>query len=135
MAATARGGFSAKNPMTERQGTEIRALYPFTRWEESAQHGLHQYTPEACAKFVTIFDQLLERLAELGPSAAESEKIEAFKEAITATNELNEEDESLIETGEREDLCELCNVIARTVGIDPEKYGAGEGPASEWRDW
>ena len=121
--------------MTEQQGAEIRARYPFKRWEESAQHGLDQYTPEACAKFVAIFDQLLKRLAEIGASAAESEKIEAFKEAIAATNELNEEDESLIETGEREDLCELCNVIARAVGIDPEKYGDGEGPASEWRDW
>jgi len=29
----------------------------------------------------------------------------------------------------------LFNQIAIQAGIDPEKYGDGEGPASEWRDW
>jgi hypothetical protein len=42
---------------------------------------------------------------------------------------------NLIETGEREQLSELCNGIARAAGLDPTKYGGGEGPASEWRDW
>jgi hypothetical protein len=71
----------------------------------------------------------------LGEAASESDKLEVFHEAIVATNALNETDDSLIETGEREDLCELCNIIAVAAGLNPEDYGDGEGPASEWRDW
>jgi hypothetical protein len=106
--------------------------YPFSQWAES---GLEQYTEEACASFVAVFDRLLQTLAELGEQAPESKKMASFQAAVEALNDLNEEDASLIETGEREDLCELCNVIATAAGIDPAKYGAGEGPASEWRDW
>jgi hypothetical protein len=106
--------------------------YPFASWAES---GLEQYTAEACASFVAVFDQLIQKLATLGEHAPEQEKLALFQEAVEALNALNEEDVSLIETGEREDLCELCNVIATAAGIDPSKYGDGEGPASEWRDW
>ena len=112
--------------------TETKGSYPFARW---AQSGPGQYTAEACASFVSVFDKLIEELAALGEQAPEKQKIAAFQRAVEALNALNEEDESLIETGEREDLCELCNVVAEAAGVDPSKYGDGEGPASEWRDW
>jgi hypothetical protein len=111
---------------------ETKRRYPFAAWQSS---GLEQYTPEACTLFVAIFDDLIAKLASLGEGAQEDQKIAAFKTAVEALNTLNEEDESLIETGEREDLCELCNVIATAAGMDHTKYGDGEGPASEWRDW
>lgn len=57
-----------------------------------------------------------------------------FRVAIERTNELDAETE-MIETGEREDLCELTNRISVAAGLDPEDYGDGEGLASEWRDW
>ena len=109
-----------------------KSKYPFARWRES---GLDQYTDEACASFTAVFDTLIHSLISLGESASEEAKIQSFKQVVEALNALNEEDESLIETGEREDLCELCNVIAVATGINPEDYGDGEGPASEWRDW
>lgn len=109
-----------------------KASYPFTRWGKST---LPQYTPEACAAFANVFDQLIERLAALGEIASAEKKMDCFRITIEALNAMNEEDSSLIETGEREDLCELCNVIATAAGLNPEDYGDGEGPASEWRDW
>ena len=39
----------------------------------------------------------------------------------------------MTETGEQADLSEAINAIALMCGIDPGKYGDGEGPASEWR--
>jgi len=111
---------------------ETKQHYPFARWQSS---GLEQYTPEACASFVAVFDDLIAKLGSLRGDALESQKIGAFKTAVVALNTLNEEDESLIETGEREDLCELCNIIATAAGMDPTKYGDGEGPATEWREW
>ncbi len=112
--------------------TDTKASYPFKRWEES---GLEQYTPEACGAFVGVFDRLINDLVAKGESASEEQKLESFHQAGIALNALNEEDESLIETGEREDLCELSNIVAVAAGLDPSKYGGGEGPASEWRDW
>jgi hypothetical protein len=116
--------------------TSLRSEYPFDRWAKNGRDfGMEQYTDEACAAFAAVFDHLLEKLVALGEAAPEPAKLAAFKEAVEALNALNEEDSSLIETGEREDLCELCNKIATAAGMDPEKYGGGEGPASEWRDW
>ena len=106
--------------------------YPFTRWQQS---GLEQYTPEACAAFTAIFDRLVQNLVSAGEGATEQSKLEFLHQAVNELNTLNEEDESLIETGEREDLCALVNLVTVACGLDPKKYGDGEGPASEWRDW
>ena len=105
--------------------------YPFVRW---AANGIEDYTEESCAPYTTVFDILIEKLEALGEQASEEVKLEAFREAVESLNELNDED-GLIETGEREDLCDLCYIIAVAAGLDPTKYGGGEGPASEWRDW
>ena len=109
-----------------------KARYPFSHWAKS---GLPQYTARACAAFVAVFDRLIADLATLGESAAEAQKLECFHRAVEALNELNKRDLTVIATGEREDLCELCNIVAIAAGLDPKKYGDGEGPASQWRDW
>jgi hypothetical protein len=119
--------------------TELEATkqtFPFAKWHDAFQQGLEQYTQENCDRVQAIFETLIAELISLGPAAAEPQKIERFRVAVLALNNLDEElDCGLIETGEREDLCELCNVICKAAGIDPTKYGDGEGPASEWREW
>lgn len=115
---------------------EAKSFYPFNNWRESYNHGLEQYTQENCDKAKKIFDDLINGLVSIGENATEEEKIVFFKTAILATNELNSEcGECLIETGEREDLCELTDKITIACGLDPEKYGDGEGLATEWREW
>lgn len=110
--------------------------YPFDVWHQRFEDGLEQYTKQNCNKARKIFDTLIAELISLGMDADESQKMEKFETAVLALNELNAElDEELIETGEREELCELCCVICKAAGIDPTKYGDGEGPASEWREW
>jgi len=108
-----------------------QSRYPFPRWAAS---GLEAYTEDACAAFAHVFDRLIDDLVALGPDADEAAKLAAFERAILATNDLDEE-AGLIETGEREDLCELTNAVAVAAGMDPTRYGGGEGPASEWREW
>jgi hypothetical protein len=127
---------NARSSMTEKQIAEIRARYPFSRYPFAPLfYVFGGKTRKARRTFVLIFDQLLERLRNLGTDASETERMEAFEEAVLALNALNEEYEGMIETDEREQLCTLFNVIAVATGIDPTKYGDGEGPASEWRDW
>src|SRR5215469_10577789 len=106
--------------------------YPFPRWASSIPE---LYTDSVCAAFAGVFDALIAKLVGLGETASEQDKLQAFHDAVRALNELQQQDLSLIETGEREDLCELCNVVARAAGLDPTKYGNGDGPADEWREW
>jgi hypothetical protein len=112
-----------------------KQFYPFTRWRESYNDGLTQYTKENCDKTQKVFDDLIASLLKIGENASEQQKKELFKTAILKTNQLNEEIDGLIETGEREDLCDLTDKITIACGLDPHKYGDGEGVASEWRDW
>jgi hypothetical protein len=81
-------------------------------------------------------DNLIDKLVSLEETALENEKVELFREAVEMLNALNREnDECLIETEERQDLCLLFDNIASAAGLEPKKYGGGDGIASEWRDW
>lgn len=112
-----------------------KQFYPFDRWRESYNDGLTQYTKQNCDKTRKVFDDLITSLITIGENASEEQKKELFKIAIIKTNQLNNEIDGLIETGEREDLFELTDKITIACGLDPHKYGDGEGLASEWREW
>lgn len=108
----------------------------FNGWRYYLKHLLDKYREENCNKVQAIFNSLISNLISLGEGAEEAQKVEKFKIAVLSLNELNDAtDGSLIETGEREDLCELFDQIAKAAGIESSKYGAGEGIASQWRDW
>lgn len=88
--------------------------YPFEEWkefypnEESDFHGMEAYTPETCDRAKQIFDDLIGKLIELGEQVRKTDKEKLFEIAIIALNELNDETKGLlIETGQREELCQL----------------------------
>ena len=114
---------------------ETKNGYPFHNWRRNFNEGLTQYTEENCSAVKKVFDDLIDGLIQVGENATVESKVEIFKTAIFKTNELNDAIEGLIETGEREDLCELTDSITIACGLDPGKYGDGEGLATEWRDW
>ena len=114
----------------------LQAEFPFDRWHRSfEEYGMEQYTKQNCTRASTIVNNQLTSLTALGELASEEEKLATFQTAVEALNSLDSEIGSFIETDEREDLCELFNKIACAVGLEVSKYGNGEGPASEWRDW
>jgi len=109
--------------------------YPFQKWGTYFPD-MEQYTEDNCMKAQSILDTLIDNLIQLGEKASEGQKIEKFRIAVEALNELNEEsDHALIETGEREELCELLDAITVAANLDPKNYAEGEGIADEWRDW
>jgi hypothetical protein len=109
--------------------------YPFSRWRESHGHGLEQYTQENCDKARAVFDLLIVKLTALGQDAGEKDKVELFKTAVLSLNKLNDQIDGLIETGEREDLCELLDKVTIAAGMNPKNYAGGDGIADEWREW
>jgi hypothetical protein len=114
---------------------ETKATYPFDRWRKAFDHGLEQYTPENCDRTKEVFDILIEQLINIGENGTVEEKIRFFETAVLTLNDLEDEINGLIETGEREDLCELINQITVACGLNPENYADGEGIADLWREW
>lgn len=106
----------------------IKQKFPFDNWRAYWREPDEQ---AECDAVEQAFDELLADLIELGPNATEAQKIACFQKAIETTNDHAE----VIETTEREDLCELTNDTTVACGLDPDAYGDGEGLASEWRDW
>ena len=117
-------------PTYAEQLNATKAGYPFDRWREFYQ----QDGPDAvaeCNAVEQLFDQLIAGLITLGADATEEAKMQLFQTAIEGSNDHAD----IIETGEREDLCDLTWNITKATGLNPADYGDGEGPASEWREW
>ena len=118
-------------------------MYPFDKWremffpdpEDEESEGMEQYTQENCDNAKAIFDNLISGLKSIGENGAANDKVELFKIAVESLNDLNDKEEGLIETVEREDLCALIDQITIAAGLDPSDYADGEGLADEWRDW
>ena len=86
---------------------------------------------EECTALEGLFNQLIASFIASISSASVTEKTALFETAIEGSNEYS----GVIETGEREDLCELTNTITLACGLNPAEYGGGEGSVSEWRNW
>ncbi|WP_299101551.1 hypothetical protein [uncultured Winogradskyella sp.] len=115
---------------------KTKAIYPFKSWRENYfEYDMEQYTQENCDAAKQIFDDLINKLINFGEHATEKKKLGLFKNAINKLNHLSATDESLIETGEREDLCELIDQITIASGLNPIDYADGEGIADLWREW
>lgn len=115
---------------------KTKELYPFEKWRENFfEYHMEQYTEENCNEAKNIFDNLISRLLALGENAHKKKKEKCFEIAVESLNQLNEKDESIIETGEREDLCDLIDQITLASGLNPKDYVEGEGIADLWREW
>ena len=115
---------------------KTKEFYPFVKWRTNfTAYDMEQYTEENCNSAKHIFDTLIADLITVGERSEEKNKVALFETAITALNNLDSKAEGLIETGEREDLCELIDYITIAAGLNPDDYADGEGLADLWRDW
>lgn len=81
-----------------------------------------------------ILDSFLDALSQVqaGGGNQDAEIMEAVKTAVTELNALNEETEGcLIETDQREQLCEIIISSAREAGLAGDDCDITE----EWREW
>jgi hypothetical protein len=91
--------------------------------------GYSQEHIDRCDEILTTFLSELEQVSE---SDANAEIMEAVKQAVLELNAVNEECEgSLIETDQREQLCEIIISAAREAGLVSDERDITE----EWRDW
>jgi hypothetical protein len=88
------------------------------------------YTEKDIDQCAAVVDAYLAKLAK-GSGMSQDSIRDAVKKAVLALNALNEECEgSLIETDQREDLCQLVLMTATQAGLDTD-----EDISEEWREW
>ena len=111
----------------------IRENLSIMSWTEKKEDGLEQYSKKNCKKAETIILDLLNQLEKVAENDFDR-KEELIKQGVLNLNELNASlDGCFIETGEREELCDLFDNIADAVGLNVPDYQ--DGIASKWRDW
>lgn len=109
--------------------------YPFKYWLEDYEEGIGLYSAEVCLKVESVFDNLIKQLNAAGELASDEAKLGCFKQAVLALNEIRRATPQLIESMEREEYCDLIDSIGEAAHLEPNKYGHGEGIATEWRIW
>ena len=110
-----------------------REKYPFKYWLEDFYDGIGLYTPENLKMVSAIFDSLIYSLIALGENTNELKKLTLFEVAVKKLNLIRKETPNLIETMEREEFCELLDLIAKEAGV--EFNGLEESIADKWREW
>lgn len=115
---------------------KTKELYPFAKWRKNFfDYEMEQYTEVNCNEAKSIFDNLISELIKLGENRSKTKREKCFEDAIISLNNLNENEPGIIETQEREELCELIDQITLASGLNPKNYAEGEGIADLWRDW
>lgn len=95
----------------------------------SADGGDPGYTEADIGRCASILDGYLSRVSGAGRNA--DVVMGAVKDVVLELNELNERcDSGLIETDQREQICELIILAAAAAGV-----GSGEDLTEEWREW
>jgi hypothetical protein len=113
---------------------KYKKMYPFE--SESSwliEGGPPQYTKKNCARVSRIYDRLVAKLISLGKDASDEAKIKAFRKAVEELNRLNKTT-NLIESMERDQMCDLLGWIAGAAGLSHSSFPTEEGAAGG-RDW
>lgn len=89
------------------------------------------YTRSDIKKCEQILQRFMKRLGNLGASAKEMAILDCVKQAVLDLNALNDSvNGCLIETDQREDLCEYLLLAAKSAGLNQQ----GD-ITEEWREW
>lgn len=89
------------------------------------------YTQAEVDRCSSILDAFLATLAPIDGPGNSAAIMEATERAVLALNDLNDEcDGGLIETDQREQLCEIIILAAKDAGLETD-----EDITEEWRDW
>jgi hypothetical protein len=105
------------------------------KWSTLFALGLYQYSEENLLRVDAIFIKLIDEIIEMKGKVKEELIIEKFKTAVNELNLLNAETgEVLIETSERDDLCEVFDKIAKSANINCDQF-EHKDITYKWREW
>jgi hypothetical protein len=91
-----------------------------------------EYTQEHINRCENLLDNFLTSLETIPATGQQDYILKAVKKAVLSLNKLNNEcDGSLIETTEREQLCDIIIKAAQKAGLE----SAEDDITLEWREW
>jgi hypothetical protein len=111
------------------EAIKARLLEGMTDYIADGEDGL--YSKDDIQKCDDILRDFMKRLGGLEDSAPETTILHCVKKAVLDLNTLNDSvGGSLIETDQREDLCEYLLLAAQSAGLKRE-----DDVTEEWREW
>jgi hypothetical protein len=118
------------NPPQEAEviGLRKKTIDGMVRYLQHGEVGYAQKHVDRCAK---ILDRYLDALKRIRETGQDEQILREAKTAVLDLNALNEKcDGALLETDQREQICELMIVAAKHAGLTLE----GDF-TEEWREW
>lgn len=111
----------------------LEGMLDYMEGDEDEDEGFDPgYTKSHVEKCGAILDAFLSSVFSPSAKGSSDAIMASVKTAVLALNDLNDEcDGSLIETGQREEICELIISSATRAGLESEEYDITE----EWREW
>ena len=130
----------AKSELLELKKNAIDGMVSYMKSGEAESEDDPDYDPEFDAGYTQehvdqcskIIDDLLAGLSILSGPQKEESILKLVQVAVVELNKINEKcDGSLIETEQREELCELIILAAKHAGLESGERDITE----EWREW
>lgn len=115
---------------------DLKNQKPTESWKESMNEPLLDdgeeplFTVKAISESEQILDRFLDELDALDKNPSDQTIMLCVKKVVLSLNELNENHEFIIETMEREDLCEFILRAVAMAGLQTD-----DDVTEEWRDF
>ena len=105
---------------------------PTIEWKRRKDDGDDLFTDKAIISVESLLNDYLKILADLTTQRKATNIYNSVKKVTTGLNKINDKNEGLIETMEREELCEFINAVIRETGLEIDK---DIDLTEEWREW
>ena len=105
---------------------------PTIEWRKRKEQGDETFTDKAINQAETILTGYLQILSMLTQQQKAAGIYNSVRKIVMAFNRFNEKNNGVIETIEREEICDFINSVVRTTGLPIEE---GIDLTAEWREW
>lgn len=105
---------------------------PTAKWTRRMKSGDSSFTKAGIDEARALLERYVSTLVALTNRKAASGIYNSVKKLVLALNKLNARHDSMIETLEREELCDFIDKIIRATGLE---VAAGTDLTEPWREW
>lgn len=105
---------------------------PTMAWRQRKEQGDDMFTDKAINEAEKMLSDYLQVLATFTQQQKAANIYNSVRKIVMAFNRFNEKNNGMIETTEREELCDFINTLVRTTGLPVDE---GIDLTEEWREW
>ena len=105
---------------------------PTTEWRKRKAEGDDIFSDKGINEVEQLLTKYLQTLTEYTEQKKASNIYNSIKKVVSAINKINKQNDSFIDTIEREELCDFINTVIRKTGLVIED---SIDLTEEWREW